>query len=129
MKEAPLKITGGLKKYTNWLKKNDGFIEDIGGFKENTCGFREQMQRLNKRLHMLDLKKTLVDLSKTLFNLKKTLQLGQLIMYPQKGITICHCLTYQAFKDREGIVSQTNLAEWYKIWHLWVETNKNMDDL
>ena len=51
------------------------------------------------------------------------------VLHPQKGITICVFLTCQAFKNREGIVSQTNLAEWFKIWHLWVETNKNMDDL
>ena len=33
------------------------------------------------------------------------------VLHPQKGITICLFLTYQAFKNREGIVSQTNLAE------------------
>ena len=34
------------------------------------------------------------------------------VLHPQKGITIClFFLTYQAFKKREGIVSQTNLAE------------------
>ena len=38
-------------------------------------------------------------------------------------------LTYQAFKGREGTFSQTNLAEGFKIGHLWVETNKNMKDL
>ena len=54
------------------------------------------------------------------------------VLHPQKGITICVFLTYQAFKNQEGIVSQTNLAEGFKIWHLWVEwveANKNMDDL
>ena len=29
-------------------------------------------------------------------------------LHPQKGITICVFLTYQAFKNREGIVSQPN---------------------
>ena len=33
------------------------------------------------------------------------------VLHPQKGITICLFLTYQAFKNREGVVSQTNLAE------------------
>ena len=33
------------------------------------------------------------------------------VLHPQKGITIWLFLTYQAFKNREGIVSQTNLAE------------------
>ena len=51
------------------------------------------------------------------------------VLHPQKGITICVFLTYQAFKNREGIVSQTNLSEGLKIWHLWLETNKNMDNL
>ena len=41
------------------------------------------------------------------------------VFHPQKGITIgLFFLTYQAFKNREGIVYQTNLAEWFKIWHL-----------
>ena len=52
------------------------------------------------------------------------------VLHPQRGkLPFTFCLTYQAFKNREGIVSQTNLAEWFKIWHLWLETNKNMDDL
>ena len=29
------------------------------------------------------------------------------VLHPQKGITICVFLTYQAFKNRKGIVSQT----------------------
>jgi len=33
------------------------------------------------------------------------------VLHPQKGITICPFLTYPAFKSREGIFSQTNLAE------------------
>ena len=33
------------------------------------------------------------------------------VLQPQKGITIWLFLTYQAFKNREGIVYQTNLAE------------------
>ena len=37
------------------------------------------------------------------------------VLHPQKGITIFVFLTYQAFKNREGIVSQTNLAEGFKI--------------
>ena len=41
------------------------------------------------------------------------------VLHPQKGITIFFFLTNQAFKNREGIVYQTNLAEWFKIWHLW----------
>ena len=33
------------------------------------------------------------------------------VLHPQKGITIClFFLTYQVFKNREDIVSQTNLA-------------------
>ena len=65
------------------------------------------------------------------FNLVALVQLGQLIMYytPKKALPFAFFLTYQAFKTWEGIVSQTNLAEWFKIWNLWVETNKNMDDL
>ena len=61
----------------------------------------------------------------------KSLQLGQFIMYytPNKVLLFAFFLTYQAFNNQEGIVSQTNLAEWFKIWHLWVETNKNMDEL
>ena len=47
---------------------------------------------------------------------------------PKKYYHLAFFLTYQAFKNREGIVYQTNLAEWFKIWHLWLETNKNMDD-
>ena len=41
------------------------------------------------------------------------MQLGQLIMYytPKKVLPFAFFLTYQAFKDREGILSQTNLAE------------------
>ena len=34
-----------------------------------------------------------------------------IVLYPKKGITICVLLTYHAFKTREGIVSQANLAE------------------
>ena len=33
------------------------------------------------------------------------------VLHPQKGITICLFLTYQTFKNREGIIPQTNLAE------------------
>ena len=60
-----------------------------------------------------------------------SVQLGQLIMYytPKKVLPFAFFLTCQASKNREEIVSQTNLAEWFKFWHLWVETNKNMDDL
>ena len=32
------------------------------------------------------------------------------VLHPQKGITICLFFTYQSFKSREGIFSQTNLA-------------------
>ena len=54
------------------------------------------------------------------------------VLHPQKGITICVFLTDQVFKNREGIVSQTNLAwlsdlrfdtyEWKqtKIWMIYL---------
>ena len=48
---------------------------------------------------------------------------------PKRYYHLAFLKTYQAFKNREGKVYQKNLAEWFKIWHLWVETNKNMDDL
>ena len=38
------------------------------------------------------------------------------VLHPQKGITICVFLTYQAFKNREGIVSRKNLAEGLQIY-------------
>ena len=37
------------------------------------------------------------------------------LLHPQKDITIWIFLTYQAFKSREGIISQKILAEWLKI--------------
>ena len=38
------------------------------------------------------------------------------LLHPQKGIAIClFFLTYQAFKNREGIISRKILAEWLKI--------------
>ena len=52
------------------------------------------------------------------------------VLHPLKGITICpFFLTYQAFKSQEEMFSQADLAEWFKIVHLWVEINKNMNDL
>ena len=52
------------------------------------------------------------------------------VLHPAKGITICRfLLNYQTFKSRERIFSQKNLAAWFNIGHLWVETNKNMNDL
>ena len=41
-----------------------------------------------------------------------TLQLGQLIMYytHKKVLPFAVFFTYQAFKNREGVVSQTNLV-------------------
>ena len=41
-----------------------------------------------------------------------TLQVGQLIMYNMlKDITICLFFTYQAVKNREGIISLKSFAE------------------
>ena len=37
------------------------------------------------------------------------------VLHAQKGITICLFVTYQAFKNREGIISRKILAEWLKI--------------
>ena len=46
-----------------------------------------------------------------------------LCITPQKGITISVFLTYQAFKNREGIVTQINLAEWFNIGtYEWKQT-------
>ena len=54
-----------------------------------------------------------------------SLQVGQLIIYytPKKVLLFAFFfLTYKAFKSREGIFSQTSLAEWFKIGHLWKQT-------
>ena len=32
-------------------------------------------------------------------------------LHPQKGLTICICLTYQALKSREGIIFRKILSE------------------
>ena len=44
------------------------------------------------------------------------LQVDQFIMYyaPKKVLPFAFFLAHQGFKSREGIFSQTNLAEWFK---------------
>ena len=37
------------------------------------------------------------------------------VLHPQKGITICLFLTYQAFRNREGIISRKILTEGLQI--------------
>ena len=61
------------------------------------------------------------------------MQVGQLIMYytPKK----VRVLPFAFFFYLPGLqkpgryLFSTNLADWFKIGHLWVETNKNMKDL
>ena len=37
------------------------------------------------------------------------------VLHPQKGFTICLFLTYQAFRNREGIISRKILTEGLQI--------------